>query len=258
MKRHQVLVMDNYCPPDESATVVARSFDSLDEAIAYCKRVVDEFLQATFKPGMSADRLWKHYTTFGKNPEVWGASNDKTIFVGWDYAKRRCEVLAARAPVRAPSARARSDAGCVICLDWAGIWGRSYCPAREAFMGECIGQRDRWNGETPISLELRRAFKNWQDLYEDSPFLRREESRPDDVLARDANWAELHEEGLRLAHRLKQELGAQRVVIYGRPNDDESSLKPWQKRLVRMDGSAVEYVHKPYWTNGGASDALLV
>lgn len=92
-----VWVDDNYHAWDESSRVKAGRFETAEEAIAACKKIVDEFLLNGFKPGMTAEHLYKGYKGFGEDPfiEKENPSDPYVKFSAWDYARQRCEELAA-------------------------------------------------------------------------------------------------------------------------------------------------------------------
>ena len=86
--KYRVLVDDNFHYMDESERYQLGEFDSLEAAMAACKRVVDEFLISTFRPGMSPGDLLTQYAFFGEDPFV--ASGDGTVpFSARDYASER-------------------------------------------------------------------------------------------------------------------------------------------------------------------------
>jgi hypothetical protein len=249
----KTMVIDNYAAPGDDASSGGPSFETRDEAVAWCKRIVDGFLQDNHKPGMSATELWKQYTMFGEDPCLLDNGNAKEGFSGWDYARERCEVLCGeRITHKDPNDTSR-EAGYVISADWTGTWGWIYRPEREAFLGTGIAESTYWGGERPISRELRDDFLSWQQVIADTPFFHVELASPDRDRFGDFSWRVFHAQGLQLASRLKQELGAEYVVIYSRPEDDESSGIGWRNLVVRMDGSTAEYVHKPYWAAGDGS-----
>ena len=55
--------------------------------------VVDEFLESTYRPGMTAEKLWEMYTTFGDDAFVVAPGGAVCKFSGWEYARERCRVL---------------------------------------------------------------------------------------------------------------------------------------------------------------------
>ncbi|MFL5731600.1 MAG: hypothetical protein ACJ78Q_00245 [Chloroflexia bacterium] len=64
-------------------------FDSCSEAVAACKRVVDEFLLSGDPGGKTAEELWEAYVMFGEDPFIVTTDPDCT-FSAWDYSKERC------------------------------------------------------------------------------------------------------------------------------------------------------------------------
>ena len=87
---YTVFIDDNFHYQDESERVTHGQFETAEEAIAACRSIVDDFLAGAFEPGMSATALWDVYRDFGDAP---------VIFSAWDYARERCEVLAATSVV---------------------------------------------------------------------------------------------------------------------------------------------------------------
>jgi hypothetical protein len=49
--KYRVLVDDNYHYMDESERYELGEFDTLEEAVAACKKVVDAFLKDAYRPG---------------------------------------------------------------------------------------------------------------------------------------------------------------------------------------------------------------
>jgi hypothetical protein len=92
---YTVMVDDNFHYQDESERYEQGTYATLDEAIAVCKRIVDEDLASHLKPGITADQLYDLYVMFDRDPFILGASPSGSVpFSAWDYAKERCEVLA--------------------------------------------------------------------------------------------------------------------------------------------------------------------
>lgn len=63
-------------------------YDTLQEAITACKKIVEESLSRLHQPGMNAATLYARYISFGDDPWVGGGST--VPFSAWDYAERRC------------------------------------------------------------------------------------------------------------------------------------------------------------------------
>jgi hypothetical protein len=86
---YRVVCDDNFDPESETLFVV--SFASAVQAIHCAQCIVDQFLAREYKPGMTADRLYDQYTSFGEDP--WIKSPDgapRVAFSAWDYARQRC------------------------------------------------------------------------------------------------------------------------------------------------------------------------
>jgi hypothetical protein len=91
-QKYTVLVDDNYRFMDEDERYEVGSFSTLEEAVAACKAIVDEFLHGAYKPGMTAEQLYDGYVGFGEDPFISGPSSGG--YSSWDYAKQRCEEIA--------------------------------------------------------------------------------------------------------------------------------------------------------------------
>ena len=85
---YTVKVADNFHYMDESQTYELGEFADLQDAVSACKRMVDDWLAATYEDGTTAESLYQHYKQFGKDPYIVGES-----FSAWSYAKQRCEAL---------------------------------------------------------------------------------------------------------------------------------------------------------------------
>jgi hypothetical protein len=92
---YKVLIDDNYHFMDESERIQHGVFATADEAIAACKRIVDECLKPMLQPGMTAMALYEQYKGFGDDPFIMAVDpNDAPLtFSAWQYAKEGCEVL---------------------------------------------------------------------------------------------------------------------------------------------------------------------
>lgn len=73
-------------------------YESLDDAIAAAKLVVDQFLNYAYSDGIAAGVLYVKYQNNGRVPFIF-VDGDNTLNVSGfnhiDYAKRRCEELCA-------------------------------------------------------------------------------------------------------------------------------------------------------------------
>jgi hypothetical protein len=79
-------------PGDEEGRYRHGEYDTLDAAIAECRRIVDDFLEPLRKPGTSAEELFRIYSLFAEEPFIIGPVQD--TFSAHDYARSRCAALA--------------------------------------------------------------------------------------------------------------------------------------------------------------------
>lgn len=89
--QYRVLVDDNYDYMDESRRWEQGRYDTLEEAIAACKAMVDDYLRDAHKPGMSAEELERSYKMFGDDPFIPGV--DRETFSAWTYAAERAREM---------------------------------------------------------------------------------------------------------------------------------------------------------------------
>jgi hypothetical protein len=80
---------------DESERTDHGVFANADEAVAACKEIVDDDLNAMRKPGTTAKELYKLYVAFGPDPFVVPLNSKDPCekFSAWTYAKGRCKEL---------------------------------------------------------------------------------------------------------------------------------------------------------------------
>ena len=90
--KYRVFVDDNFHYMDESERYQLADFDSLEAAVAACKRIVDEFLASNHTPGMTASELLAQYALFGEDPFV-NAGDGIVHFSARDYASERAREL---------------------------------------------------------------------------------------------------------------------------------------------------------------------
>jgi len=89
---YTVMVADNYHYQDPEAIRQDRTFDTLEEAIARCKEIVDADLGD--KPGESARAMVEAYRMFGDDPFIVGGDTSGTVsFSAWKYAEERAREL---------------------------------------------------------------------------------------------------------------------------------------------------------------------
>jgi hypothetical protein len=94
MSPYTVMVDDNFHYMDGDERWQLGTFATLDEAVAACRALVDQWLATNHKPGMSAAELYSLYVSFGEDPFfVGGEDAERSNFSAWDYAKARAQAL---------------------------------------------------------------------------------------------------------------------------------------------------------------------
>jgi hypothetical protein len=96
MSHYKVMVDDNFHYMDEDERYQHGVFSTAEEAIAACKRIVDDDLEQAIKPGMTAAELYESYTHFGSDPFVvpLNPAEECVKFSAWDYAKEQSKIVA--------------------------------------------------------------------------------------------------------------------------------------------------------------------
>jgi hypothetical protein len=89
---YTVLVAENSHYMDEAERYKHGEFATLDEAHAAARVLVNSELAALHTPGMSADELYRQYTTFGAEPFIVPDAAAES-FSAWAYAAARCQEL---------------------------------------------------------------------------------------------------------------------------------------------------------------------
>jgi hypothetical protein len=92
MSRYRVMVDDNFHYQDESERREHGVYETLEEARAACRALVDRSLVEEYRPGISAERLFDRYKSFGEDPFILAVAgaNDGVLFSAWTYAEERC------------------------------------------------------------------------------------------------------------------------------------------------------------------------
>ena len=91
---YKVFVDDNFHYMDEDERYLGGTFETYDEALLYCKRIVEAFLEDAYKAAMTSEELFKLYRSFGEDPFIRadpGAFDPP--FSAWEYARQRCEEI---------------------------------------------------------------------------------------------------------------------------------------------------------------------
>jgi hypothetical protein len=89
---YTVYVDDNFHYQDEGARYKLGDFATLDDAVAACKAVVDQFLKDETASDATAAEQYVQYTGFGPDPFI--LTDDPNAghppFSAWSYARERC------------------------------------------------------------------------------------------------------------------------------------------------------------------------
>ena len=88
----EVIVDDNFHYMDKSYRGSLGEFDTAETALAEAKKLVDDYLDESHSPGMSAEALYGSYKMFGEDPFIVGGD---VAFSAWEYAKARCAEICA-------------------------------------------------------------------------------------------------------------------------------------------------------------------
>jgi hypothetical protein len=95
MSRYTVMVDDNFHYMDGSERWELGTFVTAEGALAACRKIVDDWLAHNYKPGMTADQLYEHYTSFGEEPFVVAPAGGAkpATFSARDYVRERAAGL---------------------------------------------------------------------------------------------------------------------------------------------------------------------
>jgi len=93
--KYIVYVDDNFHLGEEEERYMLGEFDSCEEAVDACKKIVDEFMNLGYSEGMSFKELWEGYMMFGEDPFIQGG-DPNCRFSAWTYAKQRCIELCSK------------------------------------------------------------------------------------------------------------------------------------------------------------------
>jgi hypothetical protein len=89
--KYTVMVDDNFSFMDVSKRYKHGEFNSYDEAVSACKKLVDAYLESALKADMTARELYVSYTMFGEDPFIMG---EKAYpYSSWKYAEQKAEEL---------------------------------------------------------------------------------------------------------------------------------------------------------------------
>jgi hypothetical protein len=95
MPRYRVMVDDNFHYQDPDERREHGTYETVQEALAACRGIVDRSLEEEHRSGISAEDLYGRYTSFGDDPfiVVLDGADDSATFRAWNYAKERCRMI---------------------------------------------------------------------------------------------------------------------------------------------------------------------
>lgn len=92
-RKYYVFIDDNFHYMDEGERYNASCFDTNENAVEYCKTLVDKELINLLRPEMTAEVLYDYYTDFGEDPFIRTDEERKNYFSAWDYAKEKSKEI---------------------------------------------------------------------------------------------------------------------------------------------------------------------
>jgi hypothetical protein len=99
MAPYKVMVDDNFHYMDEEERWELGAFATAGEALAACRKLVDESLIEEYRDGAMAEQLFDRYTSFGDEPFVVALDGaPKVDFSARTYAEQRARELTAPGP----------------------------------------------------------------------------------------------------------------------------------------------------------------
>jgi hypothetical protein len=97
MPPYKVVVDDNFHYMEEEERRELGTFPTLDEAVAACRKLVDEALLDEYKPAITAAELYDRYLSFGDDPSIVAPAGtaEGVLFSAHGYAQGRAKALSA-------------------------------------------------------------------------------------------------------------------------------------------------------------------
>jgi hypothetical protein len=99
MPQYSVMIDDNWHYMDMEHRLEFGPFATAEEALAACRKIVDDWLELHKEPRMTAEALYERYVCFGDDPFVVpsksATAGDKAPwrFSARNYAEKRVEIL---------------------------------------------------------------------------------------------------------------------------------------------------------------------
>ena len=99
MSPYKVMVDDNFHSMKQDERWEYGTFATADEALAACRRLVDEALLEEYRDGATAAQLFVRYSSFGDDPFIIALDDaPKVEFSARAYAEQRAQELTAPGP----------------------------------------------------------------------------------------------------------------------------------------------------------------
>lgn len=99
MPQYSVMIDDNWHDMDTEHRLQFGPFSTADEAVAACRKIVDDWLELYKAPGMTAEALYERYICFGQDPFVVPTDCATAVdgalwqFSALSYAEQRVTIL---------------------------------------------------------------------------------------------------------------------------------------------------------------------
>lgn len=94
-QKYQIFIDDNFHYMDEDYRRFHGEYNTLEEAIGFCRNIVDKYIGGMDYQNSSFDQLWEQYTAFGDDPWISGPV-EGVPFSAWDYARGELRELAGK------------------------------------------------------------------------------------------------------------------------------------------------------------------
>jgi len=91
--KFKVYIDDNFHCMQEDYRCEHGEYNTYEEAVEECKKIIEKNFKYYYKPGASAEEMLENYKFQGDDPFVVPEPEGKH-FSAWDYADRRAEELA--------------------------------------------------------------------------------------------------------------------------------------------------------------------
>jgi hypothetical protein len=87
---YYLVIGDNFHYMDSSEPYKVGPFETVEAALDAARKNVDDYLLSTVEAGMTAQKLYESYMSFGEDPAVVAADGKAVKFSAWEYAQARC------------------------------------------------------------------------------------------------------------------------------------------------------------------------